>query len=62
MQTFRRFLLTEIVCGLALASAGLLAGCGDSGHSGEPATVKDAPPMTPEQQKGFDANYKTGKK
>jgi hypothetical protein len=49
---------------LALATGGLvlLGGCGESGSSdGGPATVRDAAPLSPEEQKKFDENYKKDK-
>jgi hypothetical protein len=58
----RQFRWVCLLC-LALGGVSLLVGCG--GESTPPGTlpsVKEAPPMTPEQKAGWEKHYSVKKK
>jgi hypothetical protein len=45
--------------GVAFGAASLGAGCdGGGANTTDSSQIKDAPPMSPDQQKAFDAAYK----
>jgi|GEM_PF-6664531 len=61
MRVARSLIAGGISTGLILGCLLLGSGCGDSSSGGGSDQVKDAP-LPPDQQKQFDAYYKTPKK
>jgi hypothetical protein len=58
MRNVRSVTVSSFVLVLAAGGLVFLGGCGEGGSTdGGAPTVRDAAPLSPEQQKNFDANY-----
>jgi hypothetical protein len=59
MRSVRAFLTAACVLGMTVGGLTLFAGCdGGGANTTDSSQIKDAPPMSPDQQKSFDEAYK----
>ena len=62
MPPVLRVVTASLLVAVTAGGVGLCVGCGSGSGGFNGSQVKDAPPMSPEQQKAFDRYYKRDQK